>query len=71
MPGGVDEGAFLYVDSEETVTQMMDEIRPHKELAIDLEYHAYRSYMGFTCLMQLSTREKDYIIDTLALKDNL
>jgi len=27
--------------------------------------------MGFTCLMQLSTRDKDYIIDTIALRSKL
>lgn len=26
---------------------------------------------GFTCLLQISTRQKDYIIDTLALREEL
>ena len=42
-----------------------------KELAIDLEHHNIRSYQGFTCLMQMSTRSKDYIIDTLQLRHKL
>ena len=42
-----------------------------QELAIDLEHHNIRSYQGFTCLMQMSTRSKDYIIDTLQLRHKL
>ncbi|KAJ4432967.1 hypothetical protein ANN_15224 [Periplaneta americana] len=34
-------------------------------------HHSYRSFQGFTCLMQISTRDTDYIIDTLTLRDKL
>jgi len=44
------------------------------ELALDLEAHAYRSFAGLVCLMQISVRKNDansdiqnYLIDTLAL----
>ena len=30
--------------------------------------HSYRSFQGFVCLMQISTRRHDYIIDTLELR---
>ena len=30
-----------------------------------------RSYYGFVCLMQISTREEDWIVDTLALREEL
>ena len=36
---------------------MSDFIPPiGKELAIDIEHHDFRSYRGFVCLLQLSTR---------------
>jgi len=41
------------------------------ELALDLEHHSYRSFQGITCLMQISTRTHDYIIDTLELRSEL
>lgn len=41
---------------------------PVRELAIDLEAHNMRSFQGFTCLMQLSTRERDFLVDTMALR---
>jgi ribonuclease D len=44
---------------------------PPTELAIDLEAHSFRSFQGFTCLMQLSTRSHDFLVDTLALRPHL
>eukprot|EP00345_Euplotes_harpa_P003735 CAMPEP_0168330576 /NCGR_PEP_ID=MMETSP0213-20121227/7820_1 /TAXON_ID=151035 /ORGANISM="Euplotes harpa, Strain FSP1.4" /LENGTH=287 /DNA_ID=CAMNT_0008334187 /DNA_START=179 /DNA_END=1038 /DNA_ORIENTATION=- len=71
LPAAVTESEFAFIDKLEQLDQFMIEIEGCKELAIDLEYHSYRSYQGFTCLMQLSTREKDYIIDTIALRSHL
>ncbi|CAF4367933.1 unnamed protein product [Rotaria magnacalcarata] len=50
---------------------MNDHIENQSELAIDLEHHSYRSYQGFTCLMQISSRTEDFLIDTIALRDEL
>ena len=33
--------------------------------------HSYRSFQGFVCLMQISTRNHDYIIDTLELRHHM
>lgn len=41
------------------------------EIAIDLEAHNYRSYQGFVCLMQISTRDEDWLVDTLALRAHM
>ncbi|KAI0244569.1 exosome nuclease subunit [Massospora cicadina] len=45
--------------------------RCRSEVAVDLEHHDYRSYQGFVCLMQISTRRTDYIVDTLSLRREL
>jgi exosome complex exonuclease RRP6 len=44
---------------------MLQDLRNATEIAIDLEHNDARSYIGLVCLMQISTREKDWIIDTL------
>ena len=44
---------------------MLEELKTAKEIAIDLEHHDHRSYVGFVSLMQISTRSKDWIVDTL------
>ena len=50
---------------------MVQHLGTAKEVAVDLEHHHYRSFQGFTCLMQLSTRQEDFIVDTLALRADL
>lgn len=54
-----------WVDTYEGVLDMLAELKEAKEIAIDLEHHDYRTYIGLTCLMQISTRSKDWIVDTL------
>lgn len=33
-----------------------------------MEHNQYRSFQGLTCLMQISTRTEDFIVDTLKLR---
>ncbi|KAF4548610.1 Exosome complex exonuclease rrp6-like protein [Elsinoe fawcettii] len=54
-----------FVDTEEAVDEMLEELKQAKEIAIDLEHHDYRTYIGLVSLMQISTRNRDWIVDTL------
>ncbi|OAX78947.1 hypothetical protein ACJ72_06738 [Emergomyces africanus] len=54
-----------FVDTLEGVHSMLAELKEATEIAIDLEHHDAHSYYGLVCLMQISTREKDWIVDTL------
>jgi exosome complex exonuclease RRP6 len=54
-----------WVDTPEAVASMLRELKTSKEIAVDLEHHDARSYVGLVSLMQISTREKDWIVDTL------
>ena len=44
---------------------MLQELKSAKEIAVDLEHHDYHSYYGIVSLMQISTRNTDWIVDTL------
>ncbi|KAK0611514.1 ribonuclease H-like domain-containing protein [Immersiella caudata] len=55
----------IWVDTYEGVLKMLEELKNASEIAIDLEHHDYRTYTGILSLMQISTREKDWIVDTL------
>ncbi|KAJ2899079.1 putative exosome complex exonuclease rrp protein [Zalerion maritima] len=57
--------AATWVDTFEGVLEMLEELKKAKEIAVDLEHHDYRTYIGLTSLMQISTREQDWIVDTL------
>lgn len=50
---------------------MLGKLRQVKEIAVDLEHHRHRSFNGFVCLMQISTRHGDFIVDTLMLREEL
>lgn len=54
-----------FVDTPEAVVAMLAELKTAKEIAVDLEHHDNRSYIGMVSLMQISTRDKDWIVDTL------
>jgi exosome complex exonuclease RRP6 len=54
-----------FVETPEQLAAMLAELKIAKEIAIDLEHHETRSYIGIVSLMQISTRDKDWIIDTL------
>ncbi|KAI1429069.1 ribonuclease H-like domain-containing protein [Xylaria sp. FL1777] len=54
-----------FVDTFDGVLAMLDELKGATEIAIDTEHHDFRTYTGLLSLMQISTREKDWIIDTL------
>ena len=53
------------VDTPELLFSMLDELRLAKDVAVDLEHHDEHSYVGLVSLMQISTRNKDWVIDTL------
>ncbi|KHN97186.1 exosome complex exonuclease Rrp [Metarhizium album ARSEF 1941] len=61
----VDSTKATWVDTYEGVLEMLEELKKAKEIAVDLEHHDFRTYTGLVCLMQVSTRDKDWIVDTL------
>lgn len=71
VPEDITNFPYNYIDTEDQLNEMVEELRNVKEIAVDLEHHSYRTFLGITCLMQISSRTKDYIIDTIALRDEL
>ncbi|QLL35078.1 hypothetical protein HG536_0H04540 [Torulaspora globosa] len=61
----------VWVDNTEVLDAMLSDLKSATELAVDLEHHDYRSYYGIVCLMQISTRSTDYLVDTISLRDDL
>ncbi|EPE03331.1 exosome complex exonuclease rrp [Ophiostoma piceae UAMH 11346] len=61
----VDTTEAVWVDTFEGVEAMLEELRDANVIAVDLEHHDFRTYTGLLSLMQISTRTKDWVIDTL------
>lgn len=60
-----DKTTATFVDTPEALAEMLAELKTAKEIAVDLEHHDARTYIGIVCLMQVSTRNRDWIVDTL------
>mmetsp|Transcript_33694 Transcript_33694/g.60496 ORF Transcript_33694/g.60496 Transcript_33694/m.60496 type:complete len:851 (+) Transcript_33694:51-2603(+) len=62
----MEDTPLVIVRTERDLRQMIQEIQATclgKEIAVDVEHHDFRSYRGFVCLVQVSTRQKDFLID--------
>lgn len=71
IPKDISETPLVMVETEEELNSMLKDLREYNELAVDLEHHSYRTFLGITCLMQISTIDTDYLIDTFSLRDKL
>uniref|UniRef100_A0A669DBD3 Exosome complex component 10 n=1 Tax=Oreochromis niloticus TaxID=8128 RepID=A0A669DBD3_ORENI len=67
----VAETKLSFVDTLEDLVALNEKLCKLSEFAVDLEHHSYRSFLGLTCLMQISTRGEDFIIDTLELRSEM
>lgn len=70
-PKDFSETKFSYIDSVSELGNVVERLNQVQELAVDLEAHNHRSFLGFCCLMQLSTREEDIIIDVIKLRSHI
>ncbi len=75
-PKPLEQTGFKYIETREDLAWLCEHLGKNnrsqvKEIAIDLEHHSYRSYLGFTCLMQISTRQDDFIVDTIKLRGDM
>ena len=60
-----------FIDTKESFDEFINEISKYDEIAVDLEHHSKESYLGITCLIQISTRDSDYILDAIKLRSYL
>ncbi|NXW03914.1 EXOSX protein, partial [Fregetta grallaria] len=60
-----------FITTLDELVELNQKLMNCEEFALDLEHHSYRSFLGLTCLMQISTRTEDFIIDTLELRSDM
>ena len=70
-PVPLESSPLHMIESRADLTLLMQKLKASREIAVDLEHHNYRSFQGFTCLIQISTRTEDFIIDALKLRSQL
>ncbi|XP_046613866.1 exosome component 10 [Neodiprion virginianus] len=67
----IDDTSLIVIEKPEDIKILLDDLSKYTEIAVDLEHHSYRSFQGITCLMQISTKDTDYLVDTLSLRSEL
>jgi exosome complex exonuclease RRP6 len=73
-PAGWSDENFRFIDTADALQEFVAHLQQKiedgdvREIAVDLEAHSVRSFQGLTCLMQISTRDVDVIIDVLKLR---
>ncbi|CAG5103539.1 Similar to Exosc10: Exosome component 10 (Mus musculus), partial [Cotesia congregata] len=67
----LEQTPLIVIETLEDLQIMIKDLEKYDEIAVDLEHHSYRSFLGITCLMQISTRDTDYLVDTLSLRSEL
>ncbi|WJX29619.1 hypothetical protein P8452_18238 [Trifolium repens] len=67
-PPSLESTPFKLVEEVKDLKEMAAKLRSVNEFAVDLEHNQYRSFQGLTCLMQISTRTEDFVVDTLKLR---
>ena len=64
---GLAEAELVLVERPEQLKKMVQALKKESRIAVDLEHHWYRSFQGFTSLIQISTGSTDFIVDPFPL----
>jgi ribonuclease D len=59
----------IWIDQPIQLERMVDELSRQAILAVDTESNSLHAYQEQVCLIQFSTQDLDYLVDTLALPD--
>jgi ribonuclease D len=59
----------VYVDNDARLREVVAHLRRERLIAVDTESNSLHAYRERVCLIQLSTRSTDYIIDPLTIGD--
>jgi ribonuclease D len=58
-----------YIDNNKDLRALVKQLSTEPLLALDTESNSMHAYRGRVCLIQLSTRTHDYIVDPLVIED--
>lgn len=71
IPPDLDATPIILIETVQQLEEMCRHIETKPEIAVDVEHHSYRTFQGITCLLQISTREQDFVIDAIKLRNEL
>ena len=60
---------YIYIDTPDALEQACSELAKASVLCVDTEFHREKTYYAHFALLQISSREKCYVIDPTAIND--
>jgi len=70
-PAPLEDDTYTFVDSVSSLNEMMVELRKVKEVAISVQFERSTHFHPTCRLLEISTRNHDYIIDAMTLKEEV
>ncbi|VDN04061.1 unnamed protein product [Thelazia callipaeda] len=67
----ISDTELTYVEKLDQLEKLREILNMGTEFSVDLEHNWHRSFLGLTCLVQISTRTADYIIDPFPLWNDM
>ncbi|CAI4232688.1 unnamed protein product [Auanema sp. JU1783] len=62
-PKKLEDTDLTIVNTKEGLEKLVEVLNGVTEFGVDIEHNSHRSYLGLTCLIQISTRDRDFIVD--------
>jgi ribonuclease D len=59
----------IWVSTTSTLNKLVEDLRTQPRVAVDTESNSLHAYREQVCLIQFSTPQNDYLIDSLDLTD--
>ncbi|KAK4492815.1 hypothetical protein RD792_000140 [Penstemon davidsonii] len=61
--------SYVWIENEAQLRELVEVLSKESVFGVDTEQHSFRSFLGFTALIQISTLREDYLLDTINLHD--
>ncbi len=65
----MEKSSTPFVDTPSKLSDLLDQLRPHKVIGLDTEFISEGRYEPHLCLLQLAADEHTWIVDPLAISD--
>ncbi|XP_057829947.2 protein RRP6-like 3 isoform X2 [Cryptomeria japonica] len=65
------DGPYTWIQERSELEVLSQLLSCEHVFAVDTEQHSLRSFLGFTALIQISTQKADYLVDAIALHDDI
>lgn len=67
----LDSRNFHFIECYDDLLKVVNKLSSVTHFSFDVHNHSFRSYMGFTCFIEISFDAGDFLIDALRLREHL